>query len=79
MRAGSAIVAVLGALSVAACERPARSASYFQTHDPERRSALADCRSGQLRGRDCDTAAQAEAQATSAQAEAEFRARLKDK
>jgi hypothetical protein len=70
---------VVAVLSLQACERPPRSASYFQTHDADRHSALADCKAGQLRGRECDTAAQAEAQATSGRAESEFRARLKDK
>jgi hypothetical protein len=62
-----------------ACDPPARSVSYFQSHDADRRQVLASCKMGQGRGQECATAAQAEAQATSSQAESEFRAVLKDK
>ena len=67
---------VLSALFLAACDPPARSASYFQTHATERQQVLAACKAGQQRGHECETASTAEAQASTADAEAQFRARL---
>ena len=69
-------VLILTALLLAACDPPARSASYFQSHATERQQVLAACKGGQQRGHECETASTAEAEASSADAEAKFRARL---
>lgn len=70
-----ALIAVL----LCGCERPARSVAYFVAHAPERRHALDSCRTGDLRGEECETAARAEAEATTADAEATFRAVIEGK
>jgi len=73
------ILATISSALLAGCERPARSVSYFESHNPERQNALTDCKSGALRGHECETAAEAEAKATTADAESRFRARLGSK
>ena len=73
------LLATIASVLLAGCERPARSVSYFETHEPERQNALTECKSGELRGHECETAAEAQAKATTADAEARFRARLGSK
>lgn len=59
---------------LSACERPARSASYFFEHPNERDEVLSGCKAGSVRGRECETATVAEAKATDKAAENFFRA-----
>lgn len=72
-------LALLLSLGISACERPARSASYFESHPDERKLALSDCQMGTLRGRECETAASAAAAAQHQDAENFFRAGVRSK
>lgn len=47
---------VLAVACLAACSAAPRSASYFEAHPIEAKAALAGCRTGQVRGAECQTA-----------------------
>lgn len=65
---GAALLAV--AVLICSCEK---SQSYYEDAPAERAQALKSCSAGQLRGRDCQTAAAAEATARHADAEQTFK------
>lgn len=66
-------IALALTLGAAACERAARSTSYFVAHPDERQMVLADCTSGKTRGHECEMAAGAAATAKHEEAEDYFR------
>ena len=55
-------VLILALLPLAACNPPARSASFFRAHSEETGKVLVDCAAGTHRGTECDNAKMAEAQ-----------------
>jgi len=55
-------VLILALLPLAACNPPARSASFFKAHPEETGKVLIDCAAGTHRGAECGNAKTAEAQ-----------------
>ena len=56
-----ALALVVAGSALGACQREARSASYFEAHPGEIAGVLAACKAGSTRGGECDNAALADA------------------
>jgi outer membrane lipoprotein-sorting protein len=51
-----ALGVLLSLVFLAGCSAAPRSASYFEAHPADAQAVLADCKSGQVRGEECQTA-----------------------